>query len=105
MDEVAFESLAARTLERLAQATEDAGAELEVDLQGGILTIEAEDGRQMIVNKHAANREIWLSSPISGAGHFAPEGAGWRNTRTGEDLFARIAQDLSQLTGSPVTLA
>ncbi len=106
MDEAAFETLAARTLEALASAIEDAGGDLEVELQGGVLTIELADGRQFVVNRHAANRQIWLSSPVSGAGHYAPDRATgrWRDTRNGGDLSARLAEELTALTGTSVAL-
>jgi frataxin len=106
MDEREFETLAERTLRDLQAALEDAlGDEAEVDLRGGILTVEFDDGRQFVLNKHTPNRQLWLSSPVSGAAHFNPAGSGaWLATRRGGALNAILAADLSQALGRPVAL-
>lgn len=105
MDERAFESLVARILadfaDRLEQALDDAA---EVEFRGGILTVSCADGRQFVVNKHAPTREIWLSSPISGAVHFARRGEEWVSTRGPDRLANRLAQDISAATGVEVVL-
>ncbi len=82
VDESGFHKRADATLRRLMDAL-DAGDGLDADLRDGILTIELESGGQYIVNKHAPNREIWVSSPKSGAWHFALDEASqaWVDTR------------------------
>ncbi len=106
MDDSAFESLAEATLERLAEQIEQALDEVDVELRGGILTVELEDGRTYVINKHAPNRQIWLSSPVSGAAHFDhdPQAGVWRSTRSEAQLHALLAAELSELTGQPVEL-
>lgn len=110
MDEPEFERQAGKVLDRLmAQIEEQGGDHLEVDLEGGILTVGLPDGGQYLVNKHAPNREIWLSSPKSGAWHFRhdPE-AGWVSTRVVDDarpeLHRLLADELADATGNPLTL-
>lgn len=106
MDERAFETIAAATLERLAERLEAALADdLDVELRAGILTLELADRRQFIVNKHAPNREIWLSSPVSGAHHFAWAAETWRSTRGPETLEGCLSADLGRVLGRPLTLA
>ena len=84
MDASQFESRADATLARLEQALEaSAGDGLDIELVGGILTLELEAGGIYQINKHSPNREIWLSSPVSGAWHFA-----WQ-TRPGGGSGAR----------------
>ncbi len=104
MDERAFEALAGDTLVRLAERLEDGAADLDVELQAGILTFELPDGRQYVVNKHAPNRQIWLSSPVSGAKHFGWTGESWRSTRGPERLESFLAEELSGVTGTRVDL-
>lgn len=102
MDETSFERLAERTLARLMAAVEDAlGDQAEVDLQGGILTIVLEAGGTYLINMHRPNRQIWLSSPKSGAWHFdlAPDGD-WVATKGGERLAGLLAREL----GRPLAL-
>lgn len=105
MDESAFHSLADQTLARLHAAIETAvGDDAEIDLRGGILTVELDDGRQYVINKHAPTRQIWLSSPVSGAGHFAHDAAtgAWRSTRGGAVLTDLLAAELAAATGRDV---
>lgn len=107
MDERAFETLADRTLQHLfAQIEAELGDVADVDLRGGILTIVLDDGRQYVINKHAPNRQIWMSSPISGASHYEHDAAsgGWRSTRGGEMLGPCLSEELAALTGTAVAL-
>jgi frataxin len=109
MDEPEFERLAGKVLDRLMAEIEEQAEDLEVDLQGGILTIGLPDGGQYLLNKHAPNREIWLSSPVSGAWHFRHEvEAGWISTRTVDNarpiLHRLLADELATAAGNPVDL-
>lgn len=96
MDESAFHKLADQLLARLNTALEDGLEEADVDLRGGILTIEFDDGRQYVINKHAPTRQVWLSSPVSGATHFEHDPAGgiWRSTRGEAVLNGLLAAEL-----------
>lgn len=106
IDEAAFESLAVQTLQRFAARIERATMELEVDLEDGVLNIETGDGAIYLVNKHTAMRQLWLSSPVSGAGHFDYDAANktWASTRGGESLEKTLERELSAAAGAPVTL-
>jgi frataxin len=79
MNESEFIKLADNTIEKLANAIEDADlkGQIEVDLLGGVLSIELMDGKKYIINRHDASKQIWLSSPISGAAHFNYENGNW----------------------------
>jgi frataxin len=104
MDDREFAAEADRTLQRLQDAVERALADddPEIELRGGILTISCEDGGQFVLNKHAPSREIWLSSPVSGATHFARRGDDWVSTRGPDALAARLAADIETRTGIQV---
>ena len=107
METSQFESLADRTLARLQAAIEDAEGDLDADLVGGILTIETESGAKYLLNRHGPNRQLWLSSPVSGAWHFAwsDESQAWLSTRGGERLEELLARALSEATGETIDLA
>lgn len=82
LDENRFAALADQTLEQLGDTIDDVlGDEIDVDLQAGILTLALSGGGQYIINKHAPNREIWMSSPVSGATHFGYRDGQWVSTR------------------------
>ena len=92
MSDSAFETLADSLLATLEEAL---GDHVDAELQGGILTVDGEDGT-WIVNKHAPTRQVWLSSPRSGARHYAFDaGTGrWQDTRGGDDLLAVLGAEL-----------
>lgn len=92
MTDAAFESLADSLLKALE---EEIGDHADAELQAGVLTVEADAGT-WIVNKHAPTRQVWLSSPKSGARHYAFDaGSGtWQDTRGGDDLLATLSGEL-----------
>lgn len=92
MSDSAFETLADSLLATLEEALAD---HVDAELQGGILTVEGDEGT-WIVNKHAPTRQIWLSSPRSGARHYAFDaGTGcWQDTRGGDNLLAVLGAEL-----------
>ena len=104
MDEREFETLAEQTLRDFMARIEDA-LDVDVDLRGGILTIEFDDGRQYVLNKHGPNKQLWLSSPLSGASHYDHDATtgGWRSTRGGPPLADLLAAELAQLSGAEIT--
>lgn len=93
LDESRFATLADSLLERIADVVDEAlGDEIDAELRGGILTLTIESGGQYVINKHAPNREIWMSSPASGATHFRHVDGDWVSTR---DPGARLAEMLA----------
>ncbi len=92
MSDSAFESLADSLL---AALEEGIGPHADAELQEGVLTIQGNDGT-WLVNKHAPTRQIWLSSPQSGARHYAfDDGSGqWKDTRGGPELLALLSAEL-----------
>ena len=108
MEAAEFDRLATDTLKRLMLAIEESlGDAIEdIDLQGSVLTVDLVDGGTYVINKHADNREIWLSSPKSGAAHFKPDAYGrtWQSTRGGDPLHARLNAELGAIAGKPIDL-
>ncbi len=51
MTETEFIELAESTLQRIQSAVEAAADEVDVDRQGNVLTIEFDDGFQIVINK------------------------------------------------------
>ena len=104
MDDPQFEARAAAALEKIESALEASGADVDFELkEGGILEIEFADGAKIIVNRHGAAREIWVAAR-SGGFHFRWDGAAWRDTRSGEELFAALSQLLSAQLGRRIGL-
>jgi CyaY protein len=105
MDETEFAAAAERALERIESALEECGVDADVERkEGGVLEIEYADGSRMVINRHAAAREIWVAAP-SGGFHFRWDGAAWRDTREGTELFASLSRLVSAQSGQAVRLA
>ncbi|MCL2657016.1 MAG: iron donor protein CyaY [Betaproteobacteria bacterium] len=102
MDEASFNALAETELERIEQALEAAGLDVEVQ-PGGVLQIEFNDGSQMVINRHAAAREIWVASK-SGGFHYRPVAGRWVGTRDGEELWSALARLASAQAGRELDL-
>lgn len=72
MDDSMFHAEADSMLEHLVNAIEEADEDgvVDAELQGGVLTITLEDGKEFVINKHLPTQQIWVSSPVSGASYF-----------------------------------
>ncbi len=100
MTESEFHSAVDVVLARIEASVEKA-AELDVDLESGILTITCPDASRVIVNRQTPNREIWVAAR-SGGFHFSWRDGQWSDTRSGDELFASLARILASQAGARV---
>lgn len=99
-----FEALAESVLAALERAIEVSVPDADVQMKGpGVLEIEFDSGAKMVINRHAAAREIWVAAK-SGGFHFRHDGALWRDTRDGTELFVAISRLASAQSGISVLL-
>jgi CyaY protein len=104
MTDTEFEALAETTLAAVERTVEAAGLDIDLQVKGaGVLELEFQDGSKMIVNRHAAAREIWVAAKAGGF-HFRHDGKAWRDTRDGGELFAALSKLVSAQGGAPVNL-
>jgi CyaY protein len=90
--------------EALDRALDASDADVDWNLNDGILTIECGDGSKLIVNRHVPNREIWVAARAGGYHFRAAQGA-WRDSRSGDELGASVAALLREQAGLAVALA
>ena len=97
LDESTFKTHSDKTLSEIAEAIEaaDAKGELDVEYASGVLTITLANKKQYVINQHVPMRQIWLSSPISGAAHFDYAAGRWKSTRGDVDLILQLKSELS----------
>jgi len=91
------------TLSAIEDALDISDAELDWDFAGGILTIECDNGSQVIINRQTPTQQIWVAAR-SGGFHFdyhADEGC-WK--QDGLELFALLNKSLSEQSGETVKL-
>ncbi len=100
MTETDFHIAVDAVLARVDAALEPHDA-LDVDLEGGVLTVGCPDTSRIIVNRQTPNREIWIAAR-SGGFHFAFRDRAWRDTRSGDELFASLARIIASQAGEHV---
>ncbi|MGL4604990.1 MAG: iron donor protein CyaY [Iodobacter sp.] len=71
-------------------------SELDVDslLSGNVLEIEFNDRSKIIVNRHAANQELWIAAR-SGGYHYRLVDGIWQSTREAGEFFADLSTAIS----------
>ena len=116
VDERQFESMADAVLEeysdRIEAYLEEGDTPADVELAMGVLTVhvgeEGKGRRTFVLNKQTPNRQLWLSSPISGPWRYDchPEGtligeSAWVYRRDGHMLSSRLAREVPEACGTP----
>lgn len=100
-----FEFRAQEALEQVRTAIEATDLDIDVEVKGdGVLELGFEDGSKIVVNRHSAAGEVWVAARQGGF-HLRWDGAAWRDTREGRELFALLSKLVSSQSGSPVVLA
>ena len=83
---------------------DEGGWDLDCQFSGNVLTLEADDGSQIIVNRHTPNQELWIAAK-SGGYHFAERDGQWLATRDGSEFFTVLGEALSAAAGEEVVIA
>lgn len=105
LDEREFNREADAMLARIEAALDDCDADLDFEIMpGGVIEIEFADGSKIVVNRHAAAREIWVAAR-SGGYHFRFGDGRWTGTRDGSELMEALSRCASEQAGEPVELA
>jgi CyaY protein len=100
-----FENLAQEALEQVRTAIEATDLDIDVEVKGdGVLELGFEDGSKIVVNRHSAAGEVWVAARQGGF-HLRWDGAAWRDTREGWELFGLLSRLVSSQSGTPVVLA
>ena len=82
---------------------DEGGWDFDCQFSGNVLTLEADDGSQIIVNRHTPNPELWIAAK-SGGYHFAERDGQWLATRDGSEFFTVLSGALSAAAGEEVVI-
>lgn len=109
MPEIQYHQLADHALEDLLERIEEFLEVVDVDdsdieYSQGVLTIRLGKLGTYVINKQTPNRQIWMSSPISGPVRYDYEKGMWVYHRDGHKMHERLENELEQLTGVKVDL-
>ncbi|KAG2422685.1 hypothetical protein HXX76_015849 [Chlamydomonas incerta] len=104
-----YHHVADATMEVMAEKLEAYVEESDVDggdveYSQGVLTVKLGPKGTFVVNKQTPNRQIWLSSPVSGPFRFDYEGGRWRYSRDHRDLLLLLQEEIGGLVGRPLQL-
>lgn len=102
MNESEFNALAEATLLSIEQQVEDADTELDFEMSSGILTLTAENGSKIIINRQVATQEIWVAAR-SGGYHLGRKDDVWFCQITGETLQQLLTRVVVEQGGEKIS--
>lgn len=93
-----FDSLAEKTILQISDDIEKSDKDyiLELEYEEGVLTITTSQG-SYVVNKNSSIKELWLSSPLSGAHHFKFAEGKWLNKKY-DNILELLKQEIFTLS-------
>jgi CyaY protein len=106
MENQDYQSLAEACLSKVAEWLEDFDPdELDFSVGDGLVTLEFADGARFILNRQAAARQLWLAAGAR-AWHYNWNASKhtWLDDRDGHELYAKLAEVVSDKLGRRVTL-
>ena len=92
-DYVALADECLDTILERADELSDERDDVEVELSSGVLTLKTPEGT-WVLNKQVPNRQLWLSSPLSGPCRYEHVDGTWTHTRDGSSLAELLEREL-----------
>ncbi|KAL9231089.1 hypothetical protein vseg_006352 [Gypsophila vaccaria] len=112
LQENEFHELADFTIHHLLEKLEEYGDNVDVDgfdidYGNEVLTLKLGSLGTYVINKQTPNRQIWLSSPVSGPARFDWDRStqAWVYRRNKASLYGVLESELEKLCGEPVSLS
>jgi len=109
LDENTYEAICAETLDSLCEHVEEVlelyGSNLsdtDVTLASGVLTVNLGKKGIYVVNKQAPNKQVWLSSPLSGPKRYDYQSGCWVYKHDGVGLHELLSQEFSSILESQI---
>ncbi|GAA0166420.1 transfer/carrier protein [Lithospermum erythrorhizon] len=106
-----YQRLADSTLHDLQDRLEEYGDSVDidgfdVDYANEVLTLKLGTLGTYVINKQTPNRQIWMSSPVSGPSRYDwdQSAQAWIYRRTKANLHDVLQKEMEQLCGQPISL-
>ena len=93
-DYVALADEALDTILEKADELSDERDDVEAELSSGVLTLKIAGAGTWVINKQVPNRQLWLSSPVSGPCRYEYVDGTWTHTRDGSSLDELLKREL-----------
>ena len=100
MDESAFNEEIDRTFTAIEMVLDEVDSDLDYSINGGVLTVDFENGSTMVFSRQPPTRQLWLATR-SGGFHFEYDAAAgdWRSTRDETLLRPFVVEQMAQQGG------
>ncbi|TPX72375.1 ferroxidase [Spizellomyces sp. 'palustris'] len=112
LDERLYHKFADDTMDNLVEVLEELGELVDIDgydvvFASGVLTLSLGSSGTYVINKQPPNKQIWLSSPVSGPKRFdwSASTEQWQCLRTNEVLEDMLSRELSSLLKREVDIS
>lgn len=92
------EGLLRRVEAQCDRLNETTDADIDNQRVGGMITLAFADASQIVINLQKPLQEVWLAAR-SGGYHYKFADGAWRDTKSGEEFFARLSQSASEHAG------
>jgi CyaY protein len=102
MTESEYNQLTAALFERIEQAIDASGVDIECNLSGSVMQLEFADRSQIIVNRHAPYQEVWLAAK-SGAYHYGYQDGQWLSRRDDSEFYSKLSELVRLGSGETLT--
>ena len=83
---------------RCDELNDSTDADIDNQRVGGMITLAFADASQIVINLQKPLQEVWLAAR-SGGYHYKFADGAWRDTKSGEEFFARLSQSASEHAG------
>ncbi|KAF8168329.1 hypothetical protein B0H34DRAFT_792950 [Crassisporium funariophilum] len=108
---VQYHEVADRTMDNLLETLEllvdtDETPSYEVEYHSGVLTLNLGTHGTYVINKQPPNKQIWLSSPLSGPKRYdyLEDDNQWIYARDGRTLNGLLSEELSKVFGRTIDI-
>lgn len=106
MNEAEFVDLADETIEAIQTAIDESGADIDYDEISGVLTLEFDNGSQIIFSKQTPAKQLWMAAKAGGF-HFDYDEANQQwicDSGDKENLHTMLNRFSSEQAGEPIQL-
>lgn len=87
----------------IEEACDDSGADIDYETAAGILTLSFSNGTQIIINRQAPLKQIWVAAKQGGF-HFDFDSDSEQWLCNGKELFTALAEYSSEQAGQAIKL-
>lgn len=79
--------------------------QIDAELSSGVMTLSIAEDKTYVINRQPPNKQIWLSSPISGPKRYDLIGGKWITLRDNLSLTELLQEELLAELGTEIELA